>query len=325
MDNEFRDRLKSLVDSGPEPDPSRGSLPALERRIARRRPVWGAGLAAVVMAVGAAGFVAGETALRSSRSATPSEGRIAPAQQGPAQQGQQGRDEARVIASGQRDGRGWELRGFRADATRGPRPLCLEWVQPPVDTGGTACTTDLSAGLPSGELLVTQTADSPFFGEVSRDVARLEIHAEDGTVSVARIVDAPRALDVPYRFFVGFNTGSGDMTLVALDGDGNVLEEEIHAALPLLLVEKDGDGSGRVSGYSTEEAQCGSECPEPTRWIDCGRLCAVELDDATITLEAEPEDGSVFVGWSGACEGTGPCTITVDSDRVVVATFESAP
>lgn len=325
MDNESRDRFRRAVESATEMEPRRGALPAVQRRIARRRPMWTAGMAVVLVTVAAGSFVAGDLALRSWGKDTSGDGAHAPAaQQGPpeSQPGRSG--ERRVIASGSRDGRGWELRGFRADDGQGVRPLCLEWAHPPVDDGGAACTTDLLDGLPPGEWVISQTVDNPFFGEVAPEVDRLEIHSEDGVVSLARIVDAPGALDVPYHFFVGFNRGSGDMTLVAKDADGNVLEREVHAALPLLIVTKDGDGSGRVTGYSTDEAQCGSECPEATRWIDCGDECRAELDGATITLEAQPDEGSVFVGWSGACEGTEPCTITVGSDRVVTATFESA-
>lgn len=323
MDEQFRDEFRSVVDAATDVEPRRGSLPAVERRVARRRSLRMTGMAVVVSTAAAATFVAGDLALRSRGSEASAEGDVAPAQQRPgeAQPGRTG--ERRVIASGTRNGRGWELRGFRAEDGLGPRPLCLEWVQPPVDSGGTACTTDLLEGLPAGEFVISQTVDNPFFGEVAPEVESVEIHSEDGVVTQARIVDAPGALDVPYHFFVGFGRGSGDMTLVAKDAGGNVLEREVHAALPLLVVTKDGDGSGRVTGYSTDEARCGSDCPAPARWIDCGDDCSSELDGASITLEAEPEEGSVFVGWSGACEGTGPCTIRVDSDRVVTATFES--
>jgi hypothetical protein len=325
MDRETRDRLRSTIESATDVEPRGGSLRDVERRVARRRPLSVVGLAATVVMVTAMSFVAGEAALRNWGAETSADGDVAPAQRRQAESPPERRGERRVIASGTRNGRGWELRGFRAEDAQGPRPLCLEWVHPPVDTGGTACTTDLLDGLPPDELVISQTVDNPFFGEVAPEVETLEIHSEDGVVTQARIVDAPGALDVPYHFFVGFSRGSGDMTLVAKDADGNVLERETHAALPLLVVTRDGEGAGRVTGYSTDEARCGAACPAPTRWIDCGDVCVAELDGATITLEAEPEEGSVFVGWSGACEGGGPCTITVDSDSDLVATFEEAP
>ncbi len=40
-----------------------------------------------------------------------------------------------------------------------------------------------------------------------------------------------------------------------------------------------------------------------------------------VTLTATPSVGSVFGGWSGACSGTGGCTVTMDQASSVTATF----
>jgi hypothetical protein len=42
-----------------------------------------------------------------------------------------------------------------------------------------------------------------------------------------------------------------------------------------------------------------------------------------VTLTATPNSGAAFVGWSGACTGTGDCVVTVDADKTVAATFVS--
>jgi DNA-binding beta-propeller fold protein YncE len=43
---------------------------------------------------------------------------------------------------------------------------------------------------------------------------------------------------------------------------------------------------------------------------------------ATVSLVAEPEPGSAFVGWSGACAGTEPtCTVRMDAPATVQANF----
>jgi len=40
-----------------------------------------------------------------------------------------------------------------------------------------------------------------------------------------------------------------------------------------------------------------------------------------ITLTAVPNTGSVFVGWSGACTGTGTCSIVMNANKNVSAGF----
>jgi len=56
--------------------------------------------------------------------------------------------------------------------------------------------------------------------------------------------------------------------------------------------------------------------------INCPTDCSEDYDEGTdITLIATPSAGYVFRGWSGACSGTGDCTVTMDSDTSVTATF----
>jgi hypothetical protein len=42
---------------------------------------------------------------------------------------------------------------------------------------------------------------------------------------------------------------------------------------------------------------------------------------AQVTLVATPTGGATFWGWSGACSGTGPCTVTMDGSRSAFANF----
>jgi beta-lactam-binding protein with PASTA domain len=41
-----------------------------------------------------------------------------------------------------------------------------------------------------------------------------------------------------------------------------------------------------------------------------------------VTLAASPASGSSFTGWTGACSGTGTCTVTMDAAKSVTATFD---
>ncbi|HKN49535.1 MAG TPA: Ig-like domain-containing protein, partial [Actinomycetota bacterium] len=56
--------------------------------------------------------------------------------------------------------------------------------------------------------------------------------------------------------------------------------------------------------------------------IDCGATCSATYDSGTVvTLTATPGLLSAFVGWSGGCSGTGPCTVTLTGNTSVTATF----
>src|SRR6267378_2434928 len=59
---------------------------------------------------------------------------------------------------------------------------------------------------------------------------------------------------------------------------------------------------------------------------DCRASCSATLATGTqVQLEAVPDAGATFTGWSGACGGTGPCQLTVSSDVSVTATFSQKP
>ena len=58
--------------------------------------------------------------------------------------------------------------------------------------------------------------------------------------------------------------------------------------------------------------------------IDCGNDCIEPYASGTvITLVPFPAEGSVFAGWSGDCTGTSSCTLTIDADHSVTATFRA--
>jgi uncharacterized repeat protein (TIGR02543 family) len=62
-----------------------------------------------------------------------------------------------------------------------------------------------------------------------------------------------------------------------------------------------------------------------TPGLVCPTTCTTMVDHGTaVTLTPAAAPGAVFAGWSGACTGTGACTVTVDADRTATARFEPA-
>ncbi len=58
--------------------------------------------------------------------------------------------------------------------------------------------------------------------------------------------------------------------------------------------------------------------------INCGSACTANFASGTVvTLVGDVTPGSTFAGWSGACTGTGPCTLTMTQARSVTATFNT--
>lgn len=56
--------------------------------------------------------------------------------------------------------------------------------------------------------------------------------------------------------------------------------------------------------------------------IDCGATCLAPFaEGAQVQLTATPSPGATFTGWTGDCSGTGACTLAMDQDRHVGATF----
>ena len=59
--------------------------------------------------------------------------------------------------------------------------------------------------------------------------------------------------------------------------------------------------------------------------IDCGVTCSGSATASTVvTLVPTPETGSTFAGWSGACSGTGSCTISMSNNRSITAKFDGS-
>jgi hypothetical protein len=58
--------------------------------------------------------------------------------------------------------------------------------------------------------------------------------------------------------------------------------------------------------------------------ISCGSTCNASYSSGTsVALTVSAASGSTFAGWSGACSGTGTCTVSMTAARSVTATFNA--
>jgi uncharacterized repeat protein (TIGR01451 family) len=81
-----------------------------------------------------------------------------------------------------------------------------------------------------------------------------------------------------------------------------------------LQVSKAGSGKGTVVSNGSNS-------------IDCGSTCTTSLPTGTyLVLIPNPDGGSGFGGWSGACTNTtGGCGLTMSADQAATATFDPLP
>ncbi|HZG36384.1 MAG TPA: hypothetical protein VEY87_11110, partial [Gaiellaceae bacterium] len=128
--------------------------------------------------------------------------------------------------------------------------------------------------------------------------------ASYGDGAVVTLTPTPSAGSI----FTGWNgacTGTGTCT-VTMDAAKSVTATFTTAFV--LSVTKSGSGVGTVASSGDE--------------ILCGATCSATFPAGTVvTLAATAATGSRFTGWSGACSGTGSCTVTMSQARSVTATF----
>ena len=105
-------------------------------------------------------------------------------------------------------------------------------------------------------------------------------------------------------------TGTGSCT-VTMNGNKNVTATFDKKKDPTvtLFVYKNGSGSGTVTGGNG---------------INCGNTCSASFNPGNmVSLNAVPNSGSTFAGWSSPCSGTGGCVFQINSDQNVTATFNA--
>jgi len=110
------------------------------------------------------------------------------------------------------------------------------------------------------------------------------------------------------------------LQFMAVDNAGNQSSVQsiaytiLPSTYPLTITFSD-TGSGTVSGTTTGTPSTVNYSTNGSNSISVG---------ATVTLTATANNFSSFAGWSGACNGTGTCQLTMDGGKSVGASFSSA-
>ncbi len=110
----------------------------------------------------------------------------------------------------------------------------------------------------------------------------------------------------------GACSGTGTTCTLVMDGPKSV-GAQFNAATATLTVTKSGSGVGTVSSNPSG--------------INCGSTCTYSFPlNSSITLTEVPGASSNFIGWSGACSGTGTtCTLVMDGAKSVTTQFNAVP
>ncbi len=113
----------------------------------------------------------------------------------------------------------------------------------------------------------------------------------------------------------GACTGTSSSCSVTMSAARSVTASfNVAATNRMVTLSKSGTGAGSVSSSPS-----GLSCP-----ADCSGATASFASTAAITLTAQAASGSTFAGWSGACTGTGNCTIAAGSSSAdVAASFDT--
>ncbi len=207
------------------------------------------------------------------------------------------------------------------------------WIQPPGSSASWVVTNDAAhaggLGLKSGFIGNNQQSDISYTANFAA-----------GTVSFVRKVSSEPGHDFLAFYIDGVlqNSWSGEVSW-------SVVSFPLAAGIHTLLwryVKDSGLSSGSDAAwidsvtlptasstiyYSLSVTKAGTGIGTVTSVpavISCGETCSASYRSETIvTLTSTPAPGSTFAGWSGACTGTGTCTLTMDAANSVTATFNA--
>ncbi len=193
--------------------------------------------------------------------------------------------------------------GWSGGGCSGTAPTCVVTIN-----AATTVTTTFT--LQQYQLTVIKTGTGAANGTVTSTPAGINCGSDCDEIYNFGNAIALSATATPGTTFNGWSgggcTGTGDC-IVTVTGPISVTATFTIQTFGL-SVSKGGNGFGVVTS-SPPGIDCGSDCAE------------VYNIGTVVTLTAAPQTGSTFVGWSGACTGTGTCQVTMNQLTLVNANF----
>jgi hypothetical protein len=128
---------------------------------------------------------------------------------------------------------------------------------------------------------------------------------------------------IPYKSTFAQWTGAcsgSSLTCKVTMGEAQAVGAEFTGTrvgtVPLMLSKTAGStGTGKVQVYAGR-INCDANCTAST---------AVFKPGAKVVLKQTPSMGSTFVGWGGACSGSGACEVTLSEAKEATAEFKAVP
>ncbi|BCX16040.1 MAG: hypothetical protein KatS3mg098_269 [Candidatus Parcubacteria bacterium] len=149
------------------------------------------------------------------------------------------------------------------------------------------------------------------WGENQSDLSKKTTEKTTGIVSSLSVSENISGLTVGKTYYFRVAARTEGKSKVAYGQILSFVAQSTSSQQFTLTVSKSGTGSGTVTSTPTG--------------INCGTDCSESYASGTsVTLRATASAGSVFAGWSGDCSGTGTCTVALDSNKTVTATFNSS-
>lgn len=141
----------------------------------------------------------------------------------------------------------------------------------------------------------------------------MTLYGNGGSASDGSYVFGPIKLSTgSHKYFFNFTDGQSGTVYLPYAGTslGPMVILPPQASYPLTVI-KIGNGSGTVTSTNISGINCGNDCQEQY------------ATNTTVTLAAQEDGNSKFLGWSGgACNGTSSiCTVTINANQSATATF----